>query len=83
MFLAREYLLYCVRMMVWRTKYVILQVTIWFLCLVGCCCNNSTRIFGPKRYEIRGGWRKLHNKELRNLYSSPNMIRMIKSMRKR
>jgi hypothetical protein len=42
-------------------------------------------IFGPKRYEIIGGWRKLHNEELDNLYSSPNIqvIRMIKSMRMR
>jgi hypothetical protein len=30
------------------------------------------RIFGPKRDEVTGGWRKLHNEELRNLYSSPN-----------
>jgi hypothetical protein len=35
------------------------------------------RIFGPKRAEVRGGWRKLHNEELRNLYSSPSIIRMI------
>jgi hypothetical protein len=34
-------------------------------------------IFGPKRNEDAGGWIKLHNKELRNLYSSPNIIRMI------
>jgi hypothetical protein len=39
------------------------------------------RIFGPKRFEIRGGWRKLHNEELHNLYSSPNLIRKIKSRR--
>jgi hypothetical protein len=39
------------------------------------------RIFGPKRDEVMGGWRKLHNEELRNLYSSPSTIRMIKSMR--
>jgi hypothetical protein len=32
------------------------------------------RIFGPKRDEITGGWRKLHNEELRNLYSSPSVI---------
>jgi hypothetical protein len=38
------------------------------------------RIFGPKRDEVTGGWRKLHN-ELHNLYSSPNTIRMIKSLR--
>jgi hypothetical protein len=33
------------------------------------------RIFGPKRDEVTGGWRKLHNEELRNLYSSPNIMR--------
>jgi hypothetical protein len=37
------------------------------------------RIFGPKRDEVTGDWRKLHNEELHNLYSSPNRIRMIKS----
>jgi hypothetical protein len=36
------------------------------------------RIFGPKRDEVRGDWRKLLNEELHNLYSSPNIIRMIK-----
>jgi hypothetical protein len=41
------------------------------------------RIFGPKRDEVTGGWRKLHNEELRNLYSSPSIIRMIKSRRMR
>jgi hypothetical protein len=33
------------------------------------------RIFGPKRDEEKGGWRKLHNEELHNLYSSPSIIR--------
>jgi hypothetical protein len=32
------------------------------------------RIFGPKRDEMTGGWRKLHNEELRDLYSSPNIL---------
>jgi hypothetical protein len=41
------------------------------------------RIFGPKRDEVTGEWRKLHNKELHNLYSSPSIIRMIKSRRMR
>jgi hypothetical protein len=41
------------------------------------------RIFGPKRNEVRGGWRELHNEELRDLYSSPTIIRMIKSRRTR
>jgi hypothetical protein len=39
------------------------------------------RMFGPKRDEVTGGWRKLHNKELLNLYSLPSIIRMIKSRR--
>jgi hypothetical protein len=41
------------------------------------------RTFGPKRDEVTGGWRKLHNEELRDLYSSPSMIRIIKSRRMR
>jgi hypothetical protein len=41
------------------------------------------RIFGPKRDEVTGDWRKLHNEELHNFYSSPNIIRMIKSRRMR
>jgi hypothetical protein len=41
------------------------------------------RIFGPKRDEITGGWRKLHNEELHDLYSSPGIIRIIKSKRMR
>jgi hypothetical protein len=39
------------------------------------------RIFGPKRDEVTEGWRKLHNEDLHNLYSSPNIIRMVKSRR--
>jgi hypothetical protein len=41
------------------------------------------RIFGPKTDEIIGDWRKLRNKEFHNLYSSPDMIRMLKSIRMR
>jgi hypothetical protein len=41
------------------------------------------RIFGPKKDELTGEWRKLHNKELNDLYCSPNIIRMIKSRRMR
>jgi hypothetical protein len=41
------------------------------------------RIFGPKMDEVTGGWRKLHNEELHNLYSSPYIIRMITSRRMR
>jgi len=41
------------------------------------------RIFGPKRDEVTGEWRKLHNEELNDLYSSPNIVRVIKSKRMR
>jgi hypothetical protein len=41
------------------------------------------RIFGPKRDEATGGWRRLHNEELNDLYSSPNIIRVMKSRRMR
>jgi hypothetical protein len=41
------------------------------------------RIFGPKRDEVTGGWRKLHNEELHNLYSSPSIMRMMKTRRMR
>jgi hypothetical protein len=41
------------------------------------------RIFGPKREEVAGDWRKLHDEELHDSYSSPNIIRMIKSRRMR
>jgi hypothetical protein len=47
--------------------------------------NRVLRIFGPKILvdEVTGGWRKLHNEELHNFYSSPSIIRMIKSRRMR
>jgi hypothetical protein len=41
------------------------------------------RIFGPKRDGVTGGWRKLHNEELHNLYPSLSIIRIIKSRRMR
>jgi hypothetical protein len=41
--------------------------------------RGSKGIFGPKRYEGTGEWGKLHNEELRNLYSSPNIIKQVKS----
>jgi hypothetical protein len=45
--------------------------------------HRRRRIFGPKRDEVTGGWRKLHTDELLNLYSSPSIIRMFKSRRMR
>ena len=41
------------------------------------------RVFGPKRDEVTGEWRKLHNEELRVLYSLPNIVRVLKSRRMR
>jgi hypothetical protein len=45
--------------------------------------NRVLRIFAPKGNKVAGGWRKLHNEKLHNLYSSPIIIRMIKSRRMR
>jgi len=41
------------------------------------------RVFGPKRHEVTVEWRKLHNEELRDLYSLPNIVRVVKSRRMR
>ena len=41
------------------------------------------RIFGPRREEVTGEWRRLHNEDLSDLYSSPNIVRVIKSRRMR
>jgi hypothetical protein len=40
------------------------------------------RLFGPKREEGAGEWRRLHNEELHSLYATPNIIRVIKSRRR-
>jgi hypothetical protein len=49
---------------------------IYFMCV-------SNLVFGPKRDEATGDWRRLHNEELNDLYSAPNIIRVIKSRRLR
>ena len=45
--------------------------------------NRALRVFGPKRDEVTGEWRKLHNDELMDLYSLPNIVRVVKSRRMR
>ena len=40
-------------------------------------------VFGPKRDEVTGEWRKLHNEDLKDLYSLPNIVRVVKSRRTR
>jgi hypothetical protein len=44
---------------------------------------DTKNLFGPKRDEVTGDWRKMHNEGLHNLYSSPSIIKMIKSRRMR
>jgi hypothetical protein len=79
-----------------RLKYVKLHFCLWFVFYEGGTWSLTLReehrlrvfentvprrIFGPKRDEVTGDWRKLHNEELHNLYSSLSIIRMIKSRR--
>ena len=45
--------------------------------------NRVLKVFGPKRDEVTGEWRKLHNEELNDLYSLPNIVRVVKSRRMR
>jgi len=45
--------------------------------------NTVLRIFGPRRDEVTGEWRRLHNEDLNDLYSSPNIVRVIKYRRMR
>jgi hypothetical protein len=45
--------------------------------------NRVLRIFGPKRDEVTGKWRKLHNEQIHDLYSSPSIITIIKARRMR
>ena len=75
------------------------KAVVLFLCLYGCeiwslilreerrlrVFENRVlrRIFGPKTEEVKGEWRKLHNEELHDPYSSPNIVRVIKWRRMR
>jgi hypothetical protein len=77
-----------------NVKVTIYKTIILPLVLYGCETWSLTvreehkmkalrRIFGLKRDRLTGGWRKLHNEELHNLYSTPSIIRIIKSRRMR
>jgi hypothetical protein len=70
--------------MLWFTKQLRSDIRVgvtYGKCLKLNLNKKSCRIFGPKRDAVTGDWRKLHNEELHNLYSSPKIIRMIKSRR--
>jgi hypothetical protein len=55
----------------------------WSLTLREECRLRVLRIFGPKRDEVTGEWRKLHSEELNDLYSSPNIVQVTKAGRMR
>jgi hypothetical protein len=92
---SRDYYYYCCL----KTKIRIYKTVIFPVVLYGCetwslilreehrlkVFENRVlrRIFGPKQDEMKGDWRKLHNEEHHNLYSSPNIITMMKSSRMR
>jgi hypothetical protein len=85
--------LWCSRLLYKNLKIKIYRTVILPIVLYGCETWSLTlrvfenrvwrRIFGPKRDEVTGEWRKLHNEELRDQYSSPNIVRVIKSRRMR
>jgi hypothetical protein len=73
-----------------ETRYIIFKqpknetwsLTLWEECRLRLFENRVLRrIFGPRRDEVTRKWRRLHNEELYALYSSPNIIRVIKSRR--
>jgi hypothetical protein len=67
----------------WKQVIDILTDSVWNNICMLCLRQSAAEMFGPKREEVIGGWRKLLNEELCNLCSSPNSIRMIKSRRMR
>jgi hypothetical protein len=65
-----------------QNEGILKENTTFLKCMISEVENRLLRIiFGPKRDGVTGGWRKLHNKELHNLYSLPSIIRIIKPRR--
>ena len=66
-------------------RVVVYTLTMCRVCLYVCvyllCMEQLRRVFGPKRDEVTGEWRKLRNEELNDLYSLPNIVRVVKSRR--
>ena len=70
----------------WSGTRQILRKSQFSTHIVNCIYTYSMvlrRIFGPRKDEVTGEWRRLHNQELNDLYSSPNIVRVIKSRRMR
>ena len=63
--------------------YLCLDINVFSVHFVQYTLIRLRRVFGPKRDEVTGEWRKLHNEELRDLYSLPNIVRVVKSRRMR
>jgi hypothetical protein len=63
-----------------KGRLLVCQCVFIIFCILRVFENRVLRtIYGPKRKEMAGGWRRLHNEELHNLYASPNIIRVINS----
>jgi len=72
---------YC--FLLFHVEIVNTTTLVTLFCALFCLANSSPQIFGPRRDELTAEWRRLHNEELNDLYSSPNIVRVIKARRMR